>query len=69
MTIEAKCRDCVFWEPPRTVSYSVERRPVVFGQCRRYPPVSQMTEAGRRSLWPMTMEDWWCGEHATEAAP
>ena len=64
MSAAVTCKSCAYWCPPDRVEYRVGNTGQ-FGQCRRFPPENQVTDQGRRTLFPMTLETWWCGEHAT----
>ncbi len=61
MIIDSKaiaCRDCIFWS--RNLKPGMTN-----GQCRRFPPVIERTDAGLKALWPLTEPFAWCGEHST----
>ena len=60
------CETCAYWQPKvgGAQSYGFpgdDRAPK--GQCRRYSPTLQRTDAGMRPMWPLVRADWWCGEH------
>lgn len=44
------CKSCKFWN--RSSSYQ--------GECHRFPPTPT---AGRGALWPVMLEEDWCGEY------
>lgn len=68
--MESKCKGCKFWSLTSTVDDEFE-----IGECRKNPPKlmarmlekqSQISDA-EEAAWlstsfPVTPEDWWCGE-------
>lgn len=63
---DARCRDCVFWEPP-TDGGGGE------GECRFFAPAPVASSGGRpkkplRAAWPATAADEWCGEWRSRSA-
>lgn len=56
----AFCSTCVFFSPGRPTM-----RDRVSGQCRRHAPILDQSELRLRTIWPLVMDDSWCGEHAT----
>lgn len=55
------CSNCRYWEREDELSDG--------GICRRYPPSIRTTamddndEYSGYPIWPLTLEDEWCGEH------
>jgi hypothetical protein len=64
------CGQCVYWHKVDTI-HDVLGAPVDLGQCRRLPPVIDMTSEAKRSLqavFPLATADTWCGEYRSEYA-
>jgi len=49
------CETCPYWRDLRNPKNELDES----GECRRYPP----TPNKQVSLWPLTYDLHWCGEH------
>jgi hypothetical protein len=63
-----RCRDCKFWWPTaEAAGGEPSRERLIFGQCRRYAPPTQifdLPDHGKRYPgWATTKRDDWCGDH------
>lgn len=52
--VERKCADCIFYEKMNHPSYD--------GTCLRYPPHIIKDDNIYQNVFPMVLEQFWCGE-------
>lgn len=62
MRPDTACATCEFYSPSN-VAESIR------GQCRRRAPVLDRDGERIRTIWPITFNNSWCGEHSGFAGP
>lgn len=58
------CENCRYWI---TFAGPRDAADPALGECRRYPPSTEVTEDEYWSHWPVTTSVSWCGEYQRES--
>ena len=51
-----QCKDCIYWDKWK---FNID---IVFGYCRKNPPIVISQSALDKAIWPLVEETDWCGE-------